>query len=605
MNRSLYLILSFLALAVLTVGCGPARTPKEEAKALFLQDLDSLESLVNGPLLQLAQSGRNPDSIQQTFYRCRLAYKKIEHLTEYFYPTTSRLVNGPALPEYELEENKSFEPGGLQVIEEMIFPFDTSARTELVREVRKLQPELRRYRELWAATDFTETHLFEAVRLQLFRNITLGVSGFDTPICQTAIPELTTNLRALQRYVDLFAGEEHAELNRLFAQAIGFTEQHPDFDTFDRLTFIAEYINPLTSTLLDYQKQLGYAPFDELTALRTNARTLFDTSLFNADYYTGNALLFGSADKEALGRKLFYDPQLSANNARSCASCHQPDRAFTDGLVQSAGLRGTPVSRNVPTLYYAALQQRQFYDQRAVSLEAQSLDVIQNRDEMHGSLSEASVRLGRDSVYVRLFRRAFPDMDTIMPRHIMNALASYERTLMPFDSRFDAYMRGEKTLLGDAEKRGFNLFMGKAKCGICHFMPIFNGTVPPQFAKSESEVIGVLTAPGSGRIDPDAGKGAMYPTLPDLHGAFKTPTVRNVALTAPYMHNGAYRTLEEVVAFYNHGGAAGLGLSLPNQTLPADSLHLNSREQADLVSFLKALTDRSLLPLKSSQLTLK
>ncbi len=260
-------------------------------------------------------------------------------------------------------------------------------------------------------------------------------------------------------------------------------------------------------------------------------------------------------------------------------------------MSKSAGLRGTLLSRNVPTLYYAALQEKHFYDQRASSLEAQSQDVIQNHDEMHGSLPEACARLMRDSAYVTLFKKAFPKLEEIQPTHVMNALASYERTLLPFDSRFDRYMRGEKTLLDEAEKRGFNLFMGKAKCGTCHFMPIFNGTVPPTFTHSESEVLGVMTAPKSGRLDTDQGRGAAFPTMPDLKHAFKIPTVRNVALTAPYMHNGAYQTLEQVVDFYDHGGAVGFGLNLPNQTLPADSLRLDAREKSDLVSFMEALTD--------------
>lgn len=574
------------------------------AKQMFSQDLDSLESFVSGPLLELAERSSDEDSLRAVFQKCRLTYKKIEHLTEYYFPATSRILNGPPLPEYELEENKTFEPGGLQVIEEMVYPFDTSARADLVKEIRKMQPELRRCRELWTVTELTEAHLFDAVRLQLFRDITLGISGFDTPISFTAIPELTANLQALRRYVDLFPGEKDAELDLLFQKAIAFTQKNPNFDTFDRLSFVSDYINPLTGRLLDYQKALGYAPFKDLLPLRGDARTLFDKNLFNPDFYTGDANAFSNKDKVVLGERLFYETRLSANDARSCASCHQPDKAFTDGLPKSAGLKGASVARNAPTLFYAALQEKHFYDQRASSLEAQSQDVIQNHDEMHGSLPEACVRLKKDSAYVALFKKAFPTLEEIQPAHVMNALASYERTLLPFDSRFDRYMRGEKTLLNGSEKRGFNLFMGKAKCGTCHFMPIFNGTVPPTFTHSESEVLGVMTAPISGKIDADEGRGAAYPTMPDLKHAFKIPTVRNVARTAPYMHNGAYRTLEQVVDFYDHGGAVGFGLNLPNQTLPADSLRLDALEKSDLVAFMEALTDLDVIQLsKNSKLS--
>lgn len=591
MNKYFLLLSTCLFAAVLIVTCRPQTSPIEESKTQFIKDLDSLEHLVNGELTQLAQHSNDQDSLQKSFLKSRLQYKKIEHLTEYFFPTTSRLVNGPPLPEYELEENKSFEPGGLQVIEEHLFPFDSTNRAELLREIKKLQPELRRYRELWEATEFTETHLFDAIRLQLFRNISLGISGFDTPLCKTATPELAVSLEALQQYANLFKGSKSDAINELFREAIAFANQNNDFDTFDRLTFITKYANPLTTQLLAQQKELRIMPFTELRALRGDVATLFDKNAFDPNFYTGNADLFVSDAKVALGKTLFYDTQLSAKNNRSCATCHQPQKAFTDGLPKSLKLGGGHIERNAPTILYAALQQRQFHDQRANSLEVQTQDVIQNRDEMHGSLPEACNILQKDAKYMALFRSAFPDLKQIEPKHVMNALASYERSLIPFNSRFDQYMRGKEAMLTDSEKRGFNLFMGKAKCGICHFMPLFNGTVPPSFAKSESEVIGVMTAPRSRIIDPDLGKGFNYPTLPDLKYAFKTPTVRNIALTAPYMHNGAYKTLEEVIDFYDHGGAAGLGLDLPNQTLPSDKLNLSKEEKADMIAFLKALTD--------------
>jgi len=593
MKKYLPIIACFTFTLMAYWGCQSKPSPNAifEAKALFNKDLATFTQLVDGDLVQLAERSNHQDSLQKTFLACRVAYKKIEHFTEYFFPTTSRLVNGPALPEYELEENKAFEPGGLQVIEELIFPFDTTKRQELLREIKKMRVELRRYDELWKATDFTEAHLFDAVRLQLFRNITLGISGFDTPICQTAIPELAVSLQSLGRYVALFEGDKSPQIDALFQKAATFTARQVDFNHFDRLKFTTDFINPLTSQLLDYQNELGFKPFDELRALRSDAKTLFDANVFNADYYVAEASSFGNIAKVTLGRKLFYDNILSANNTRNCGSCHQPSRAFTDGRTKSANLTGGSIARNAPTILYAALQKSQFHDQRVSSLEAQTQDVIQNRDEMHGSLPEACDKLQKNAEYVALFKKAFPKMQNINPYHIMNGLASYERSLMPFNSRFDHYMRGQQAALNGTEKRGFNIFMGKGKCGICHFAPIFNGTVPPQFSKSESEVIGIMTAPMSKKLDADLGKGRSYPTLPDLKYAFKIPTVRNVALTAPYMHNGAYRTLEEVIEFYNHGGAAGLGLELPNQTLPADHLNLTKQEKADLVAFMHALSD--------------
>jgi cytochrome c peroxidase len=139
---------------------------------------------------------------------------------------------------------------------------------------------------------------------------------------------------------------------------------------------------------------------------------------------------------------------------------------------------------------------------------------------------------------------------------------------------------------------GFTLFMGKAKCGTCHFMPLFNGVVPPHFSKMESEVIGVpQTNRAPFTLDADEGK-YRFTQSPIHRFAFKTPTLRNIALTAPYMHNGVYKTLEEVVEFYDKGGGAGLDIPLPSQTLPAEPLHLTKEEKNALIQFLHSLTDK-------------
>jgi cytochrome c peroxidase len=173
------------------------------------------------------------------------------------------------------------------------------------------------------------------------------------------------------------------------------------------------------------------------------------------------------------------------------------------------------------------------------------------------------------------------------------------RSLAGWNSPFDRYARGESDSLDPAARRGFNLFMGKAACGTCHFPPAFNGTVPPLYRETEAEVLGVPATDDTlhPRADPDPGRYRMRPAAL-WKGAFKTPSVRNAALTAPYMHNGQLPTLESVVRFYNVGGGRGMGLSVPNQTLPPDSLELSPAEQGDLVAFMKSLTDT---PLKSDR----
>jgi cytochrome c peroxidase len=174
-------------------------------------------------------------------------------------------------------------------------------------------------------------------------------------------------------------------------------------------------------------------------------------------------------------------------------------------------------------------------------------------------------------------------------------LGAYLKTLTSFNSKFDKNIRNEEKTLSQQEIKGFNLFMGKAVCATCHFPPTFTGLVPPYYGENESEVLGVpaTTDTVNAVVDPDVGRlgGQMLEKVPFNNHAFKTVTVRNIELTAPYMHNGVYKTLEEVVDFYNKGGGQGLGIELENQTLPFDNLSLTKGEQEAIIAFMKTLTD--------------
>ena len=161
-------------------------------------------------------------------------------------------------------------------------------------------------------------------------------------------------------------------------------------------------------------------------------------------------------------------------------------------------------------------------------------------------------------------------------------------------------MRGDVAAMTTEEKQGFNLFMGKAKCGSCHFAPLFNGTVPPGYTDSEVEILGVpVSMHKPFKLDSDLGAG-IAERAPLHDHAFKTSSVRNAAVTAPYMHNGSMATLEEVIDFYDAGGGLGLGLTVPNQTLASDSLQLSKSEKRALVAFIGSLTDSTSSPIKSA-----
>ena len=360
------------------------------------------------------------------------------------------------------------------------------------------------------------------------------------------------------------------------------------------MEFLTAYCNPLTIGISDREKKSGIHIIRYNRLLNQDAKTLFDTNAFNVNAYAPDHSAFVSSEKIILGEKLFSDPILSGNGKRSCQSCHQPAKAFADGLIRNTVIGGTDMlGRNTPTLINSALQPSLFYDLRVNSLEDQSHSVVHSASEMHGSMVMSVKQLWKDKTYRQMFLSAFPYEDTtrIDTFEVMNAIGSYIRSLTYLNSRFDEYMRGNKTVMNNDEINGFNLFMGKAKCATCHYMPLFNGTFPPRYIRIESEVIGVPETLKAKKIDPDLGRYKIA-KVESLKYAFKTPTVRNASLTAPYMHNGVFANLEQVMDFYRKGGGRGFGIELENQTLPFDSLKISGKEQEDIIAFIKCLDSK-------------
>lgn len=553
------------------------------------QQMDSLDTGTE-QFLSLVERHAAERELQQAFKVCRQRYKRMEWFSEYYAPATSRELNGPPLPEIEVEENKKADPAGLQVIEELLFPYDSTAVSALLKEVKGFRSGLIPLRHTIENTGFDTAHVFDACKLEVFRIEALGISGFDTPLSGWGIAEAAITLDAVKQVMGL-AGAPDTLLHR-FDTAIALSRQARPDRLFDYAAYMAVYLDPLSAAMTDWFFGEGLTPLKYPGALKSDARTMFDSASFNTSYFVHAADAFPTPEKVALGKMIFNDNRLAGNRQRSCNTCHQQEKAFTDGMPKNVTLSGTTtVLRNTPTLLYAGLQQAQFYDMRSPTLENQVLDVLHNEAEMHSSVEDVTKWLNREPELKAQFKAAFPRMeDTIRPIYLMQAIAAYIRQLHPFRSKFDRYMRGDLKAINEQEKKGFNLFMGKGRCATCHFLPLFNGTAAPVFATTESEVLGVLRAPGVPELDPDLGR-YTHTKMDELKYAFKTPTLRNVALTAPYMHNGTYQTLEEVMEFYNKGGAAGYGITLPGQTLSADSLQLSEGEKQDIIAFMRALTD--------------
>jgi cytochrome c peroxidase len=581
----------FLLISFFLFSCSESKSKAEQINDLYKSDLVVLQKEVV-QLQHLVQTDATQKQLQNQFLKAHQSYKRVESICEYYFPTVSKAINGPALDEYEVDEGITVPPAGLQVIEEYFFPlYDKNSKKDVLKEIGILNADLYRLEMVSKTNELTDSSVFDAMRLEVFRIITLGITGFDSPIAQNSLAEAIISLETIEKQLAFYGeNKQNSAALKVLKEGKDYLDKNSKFNEFDRAYFIKKYLNPLSKAIYKTQLVLKIPFFKESRGLKVGAQTLFDKNAFDAEAFSGFPDYKTTKNKIELGKLLFNDPVLSGNNTRSCASCHYADKAFTDGLEKAVSLDGKKmVKRNTPTLSNIAFQRSFFYDSRVNYLEDQAVAVITNENEMHGSLEKSASDLKKSKKYTADFEKAFPNKE-ITAFVIKNALASYIRSLSNYDARFDQYMRGEEKFNID-EIAGFNLFAGKAKCATCHFIPLTNGTVPPNFDRSESEVLGV---PGRNKkIDVDLGKFDLTKAEVNRY-SFKTPTIRNIALTAPYMHNGIFKTLEEVVDFYDGGGGSGLGFNLPNQTLPADKLNLTPLEKKQLIAFMKTLTDKKL-----------
>ncbi|WHY86838.1 cytochrome c peroxidase [Neobacillus novalis] len=275
-----------------------------------------------------------------------------------------------------------------------------------------------------------------------------------------------------------------------------------------------------------------------------------------------------SEQKVVLGKMLFFDKRLSGNNEVSCITCHAVDKAFTDGRATAVGVDGREGQRNTPTVLNAAYYEKLFWDGRATSLEEQALGPIINPVEMDQDLDELVKELKDVPEYRRLFANAF--QGEITTKHIAEALASYERTLIVNDTPFDHYLQGDNKALTTQEKLGMEIFVGKGSCITCH--------AGANFSDNDFDNLGI----NNGDL------GRFYVTdQEEDKGAFRSPQLRQLIYTAPYMHDGSMKTLEEVVKHYNEGKHV-------DQFTSEDfnPLNLSDKEQAALVAFLQSLSGK-------------
>ncbi|MFY0602180.1 MAG: methylamine utilization protein [Cyclobacteriaceae bacterium] len=575
----------------------------QDQKSLFLEPIRdyyilALDSATH--YLSMMDSAADREINQQLFLESRKWYKRAEPIVIAFDHENYKTINAPNLLKIEAEdftEIKKLNPRSYQVLEELLFLEEKLDKVSFQRTLTFLKARLPFMAYNNMIYNQSDRHHLKMIRDAIINIATKGITGFDSPALANSLQEAVYNYECIEQVIEIYSkafnsksllDEWKLEIERTKADLL-----QSDFDSFDRYLFIKNHTNKQLSLLNQTSHDWNIA-LAKNRSLNPKSDNLFSKDFLNLSHFSPYKSPSISDDRISLGKALFDDPNLSKDGKLSCKSCHIKELAFTDGRKTSLGNNGKPLDRNSPALTYAAFQRRFFLDATASGLESQILGVINNTQEFHTDVAHLEASVKSDDEYKVEFEKLYDGkIDGATIRH---AISTYIRSLAPFDSRFDKNMQGKEATLTEQEIEGFNLFMGKAACSTCHFAPVFNGTVPPKYDETELESLGVPENADFDHPILDQDEGAYWPyKVEERKGFFKTPSIRNIELTAPYMHNGVYNTLEEVMRFYNAGGGTGMKLDVPYQTLPSDSLGLNDQEIQAIIAFMKTLTDSNLI----------
>lgn len=548
--------------------------------------------------------------LQKNIADARHKLKAFDIWMRYFEPVAYKKINGPLPVEWETEVNEKFEKPykrlgsgftlGLLYLEETNINKDT-----LSLFFTQSQQALQVFNHDSITNRLTDYQHFAFVnRLYLLNLAAIYTTGFECSDTAAIIPELKQMLGFTKQIYNAYnltfsTKKIPDEYLKLYDEMVKFTDAQPNqYTLFNHYLFTKKYVNPLfkiNQTWINATKASTKSMIDY--SLTKTSTSIFDKNLYRAQNPKGIFLRVSDPkDIELIkntGKLLFYDPILSANNQRSCASCHNPNQFFTDTTVKAAPhfSKALSLNRNTPSLINVAANHLLMLDGKHISLQNQAKDVITNPNEMASDAKEVVEKVMNCKTYNKTFTQLLkhtPQETSVTFEHIVSAITLYYNSFSAYDSPFDEAMNN-KTEASDAVIKGFNLFMSKAQCATCHFVPQFNGVKPP-YTNSEFEVLGTPADKNYKKLSQDLGRYTQNAAA-ETKNAFRTGTLRNSAKTKPYMHNGVFDTLEEVIDFYNTGGGAAHGLSVDNQTLSSDSLHLTSLEITQIKTFIESLTE--------------
>lgn len=591
-------LMFFGGLFIIAIAC---EVQVNKPENFHVQLESKVTSTLNQILRDLSKMSQNESLSSQelkgTFIQARNRFKSIELVIAFYDRNNYKSLMAPNLLRVEEEDKtnvRSQAPTGFQVIEEGIVS-ERVDRAKLKNDLGWLIARLSLIKNNFQLKKVAPHHVMWMIREALIRVSFTGISGFDSPALNQAHPETIIVLQSIKDLVSSYVTAETMNpsverLNESVELGIEFVQNQiiKNSGEFDAYHFLKNHTQKIffNMDLVSESWKVQY-PFE--LALKNDARSLFSKNTFNLSFFSDEHHQEIDTNSVLLGKILFNNPQLSQAGTMSCASCHLESHAFA-----SPQKKDFNVLRNTPTLKYSSLQKALFYDKRAGSLEGQILGVVHNDHEFASSMDEIVARLSKDSIIVNRFNLIFEK--GLTDYNVRKSIANYIRTLNTFDSKLDRAMNRQSVNLDQDEIAGMNLFMGKAQCATCHFPPVFNGTLPPNFVETEIENIGVpaishkKVESQNPQLDSDPGRFHVFQTE-SRRGFFKTPSLRNIKLTAPYMHHGEYETLEEVMDLYNVGGGQGLGIKNPYQTLPSDSLGLSELEVNQIIRFMGTLTD--------------
>lgn len=580
---------------------------------LYFKNIQQLQQQQQQLLRMIKTSPAETDSIKQAIRQCRLLLKSGDFWFRYFAPLAQKKINGPLPVEWETEVFEKYEKPYRREGAGLTLAYQYLEEPQLEQTVlANLIEESQAGLNTFLADSITQElnnyhHLYLCNRLYLLNLAAIYTTGFECPETTDIIPELLHLLintqEIYQRFNEAFpATPLTPDYMSLYQSTINFVRsQSPDYTAFDHFAFLKNYVNPLFVMNQRMILQYGVVSKNLIDySLNKQARSIFDKKLYFAQQPKGVFVRVTDSSTlntiNQIGKLLFYDPILSANNERSCASCHNPQTYFTDTVLTTAPHfnRNSMLPRNTPTLLNAQYNHLIMADGKHLTLQEQTIAVITNPNEMGSNVDDVVKKVMSCKTYRQAFNKLLqhtPQEKQVGIQHIASALTYYYSKFGQHYADFDNAMENRSTLNADAQK-GFNLFMSKAQCATCHFVPQFNGVKPPCVG-SEFEVLGTPATAQYQSISSDLGRYLINPAPETLH-AFRTGTLRNSMHTKPYMHNGVFMHMEEVIDFYDGGGGAGRGLDVPNQTLSGDSLHLNTQEKKYLLAFLNSLNEHIL-----------